>query len=203
MGYKTTSTKKALAHLKANGSLGALIKTHGSPDLARTGNAFQTLCRTIVGQQLSTKAAQTIWERFLSVKSGQSLKPTDVLRHSDEALRLFGLSFSKCAFVKDLATKFDDRALTTKKLLGWNDDEIRERLLAVKGIGPWSVDMFLIFALGRMDVLPVGDLGIQKGMQKFFKLKEKPNAKLMEELAEPWRPYRSIASWYMWRLLEE
>ena len=127
---------------------------------------------------------------------------SDVLNKKDEELRRLGLSYAKVSFVRDLATKFHDRTLTTKKLLAWSDEEIRKGLLTVKGIGPWSVDMFLIFALNRLDVLPVGDLGIQKGMQQFFKLEKKPTPKLMEELAGPWRPYRSIASWYMWRLLE-
>ena len=113
-----------------------------------------------------------------------------------------GLSGAKAAAIKDLARHVIEKKLVPSKLPELTDPEISAALLPVRGIGPWSVDMFLMFTLARPDVLPVGDLGIRKGMQKHFRLRKLPEAKKMIALAAPWQPYRTIASWYMWRLLE-
>jgi DNA-3-methyladenine glycosylase II len=117
-------------------------------------------------------------------------------------LRGAGLSGAKVAAIKDLAQHVVDKKLVPARLPAASDDEIAAMLLPVRGIGRWSVDMFLMFALARPDVLPVGDLGIRKGMQRHFRLRKLPEAAKMTKLAAPWRPYRSVAAWYMWRLLE-
>jgi DNA-3-methyladenine glycosylase II len=129
-------------------------------------------------------------------------KPADLIATADAKLRGAGLSGAKTAAVKDLARHVVEKKLVPSKLAGATDEEIAAMLLPVRGIGPWSVDMFLMFALVRPDVLPVGDLGIRKGMQRHFRLRSLPEAPRMQKLAEPWRPFRTIASWYMWRLLE-
>jgi DNA-3-methyladenine glycosylase II len=125
-----------------------------------------------------------------------------ILATPDQALRAAGLSGAKTAAIKDLARHVVERRLVPARLPAATDDEIAEKLLPVRGIGRWSVDMFLMFALARPDVLPVGDLGIRKGMQRHFGLRKLPEAEKMVRLAAPWRPYRSVAAWYMWRLLE-
>jgi DNA-3-methyladenine glycosylase II len=194
----------ALKHLhEADPRLRPLIDRHGPPSLVPTTNAVQSLARAIVGQQLSTKAAATIWGRFLDLypkrrmPSGQAILDTP-----DTKLRAAGLSGAKAAAIKDLARHVVDKKLVPSKLPLLTDEEVAATLLPVRGIGPWSVDMFLMFALARPDVLPVGDLGIRKGMQLHFKLRTLPEAPRMQKLAAPWRPFRTVASWYMWRLLE-
>ena len=118
-------------------------------------------------------------------------------------LRSAGVSRAKAEYLLDLARNFADGTIKPRRFATMDNAALSERLCQVKGIGQWSVDMFMIFGLLRPDVLPVGDLGVRKGMQSYFGLGELPNAGVMEERAEPWRPYRSIASWYMWRILEE
>ena len=180
-----------------------LIERHGPPALVPTTNAVQSLARAIVGQQLSTKAAATIWGRFLALyPRGRMPNAQAILDTPDAQLRAAGLSGAKAAAIKDLARHVADNRLVPKKLPLLTDEEVAAALLPVRGIGPWSVDMFLMFALARPDVLPVGDLGIRKGMQLHFKLRKLPEAPRMLKLAAPWRPFRTVASWYMWRLLE-
>ena len=125
-----------------------------------------------------------------------------ILATPDADLRAAGLSGAKTAALKDLARHVVERKVVPAKLAKASDEDIAATLLPVRGIGPWSVDMFLMFALARPDVLPVGDLGIRKGMQRHFNLRKLPEAERMIALAAPWRPYRTAASWYMWRLLE-
>lgn len=194
----------ALDHLRAaDPTLAPLIEQHGHPTITPTTNAIQSLARAIVGQQLSGKAAATIWGRFLALYP-KSKMPTAqaILATPDAKLRAAGLSGAKSAAVKDLARHVVEKKLVASKLPALTDEEIAAALLPVRGIGPWSVDMFLMFALARPDVLPVGDLGIRKGMQRHFRLRKLPEATRMLKLANPWRPYRTVASWYMWRLLE-
>ncbi len=194
----------ALAHLqRADPSLAPLIEKHGAPTITPTTDAVRSLARAIISQQLSGKAADTIWNRFLALyPSGRLPKASVLLATPDAQLRGAGLSGAKAAAIKDLARHVVDKKLVPTKLPGATDEEVAAMLLPVRGIGPWSVDMFLMFALARPDVLPVGDLGIRKGMQRHFKLRKLPEAPRMLKLAAPWRPYRTVASWYMWRLLE-
>jgi DNA-3-methyladenine glycosylase II len=194
----------ALVHLRtADVKLGPVIERHGQPTITPTANALHSLARSIVYQQLSGKAAQTIWDRFLALYPGKRFpRPPAILATPDAALRGAGLSGAKAAALKDLARHVVDKKLVPARLPSATDEEVAAMLLPVRGIGPWSVDMFLMFALARLDVLPVGDLGIRKGMQRHFGLRKLPEADRMTKLAAPWRPYRSVAAWYMWRLLE-
>ncbi|HEU0035766.1 MAG TPA: hypothetical protein VFQ53_34375 [Kofleriaceae bacterium] len=194
----------ALGHLaEADPRLRPLIEKHGAPTLAPRKDPVESLARAIVGQQLSGAAAATIWGRVLALyPRGRFPKAQAILDTDDATLRGAGLSGAKAAALKDLARHVVDGKLVPRKLPTATDDEIAAMLLPVRGIGPWSVDMFLMFALARPDVLPVGDLGVRKGMQRHFRLRKLPEAPRMRSLAEPWRPYRSIGAWYMWRLLE-
>ena len=180
-----------------------MIDRHGEPTIEPASDAVHALARAIVSQQLSGKAAATIWGRFLALYPGSKFpQPAALLATPDDALRGAGLSGAKAAALKDLARHVVDKKLIPARLPAASDAEIAAVLLPVRGIGPWSVDMFLMFALARPDVLPVGDLGIRKGMQRHFRLRTLPEADKMTRLAAPWRPYRSVAAWYMWRLLE-
>lgn len=194
----------ALEHLRERDpNLAPLIEKHGAPTIAPTPNAIQALARAIVGQQLSGKAAATIWGRFLDLYPSRRMpKPAQILATPDTTLRGAGLSGAKAAALKDLARHIVDKKLVPSKLPTLTDTGVAALLLPVRGIGPWSVDMFLMFALARPDVLPVGDLGVRKGMQRHFRLRALPEPPRMLKLAAPWQPYRTVASWYMWRLLE-
>ena len=204
MAVKVIDWDPALHHLRSvDGKLAAVIERHGSPTIAPTTDALRSLARSIVYQQLSGKAAETIWGRFVALYPGKRFpRPAAILATPDAALRGAGLSGAKVAALKDLASHVVERRLVPARLPAASDDEVAAMLLPVRGIGPWSVHMFLMFALGRPDVLPVGDLGIRKGMQRHFGLRKLPDAERMTRLAAPWRPYRSVAAWYMWRLLE-
>jgi DNA-3-methyladenine glycosylase II len=194
----------ALVHLAAaDPKLAPLIEKHGAPTITPTTNAVQSLARAIVSQQLSGAAARTIWNRVLALyPRGRFPGAAALLDTPDADLRSAGLSAAKTAAVKDLARHVVEKKLVPRRLGTATDTEIAEMLLPVRGIGPWSVDMFLMFALARPDVLPVGDLGIRKGMQRHFRLRVLPEAERMMKLAAPWQPYRTVASWYMWRLTE-
>ncbi len=194
----------AVLHLaKADARLAPIIDKHGHPTMKPTKDAVQSLARAIVSQQLSGKAADTIWGRVLDLYPKRKFPtPAAILETPDAALRGAGLSGAKTAAIKDLARHVVEAKLVPKKLPKLTDEQVSEILLPVRGIGPWSVDMFLMFALARPDVLPVGDLGVRKGMQMHFKLRSLPEADKMIKLAAPWRPFRSVGAWYMWRLLE-
>jgi DNA-3-methyladenine glycosylase II len=194
----------ALQHLRTTDQkLAVVIERHGAPTIVPSTDAVRSLARAIVSQQLSGKAAATIWERVVALYPGKRFpRPAAILATPDAALRGAGLSGAKAAALKDLARHVVDKKLVPARLPAATDEEVAAMLLPVRGIGPWSVDMFLMFALVRLDVLPVGDLGIRKGMQQHFGLRKLPEAARMMKLAAPWRPYRSVAAWYMWRLLE-
>ncbi len=199
-----TDWRAALAHLAvADPQLQPLIARHGAPTITPTRNALQSLARAIVGQQLSGAAASTIWGRVLDLYPRRTFPAAAaVLATPDEQLRTAGLSGAKTAALKDLARHVIENKLVPARLPTATDEEVAAMLLPVRGIGPWSVDMFLMFALARPDVLPLGDLGIRKGMQRHFRLRKLPEPDRMLKLAAPWRPFRTAAAWYMWRLLE-
>ncbi|MEO7094077.1 MAG: DNA-3-methyladenine glycosylase [Polyangiales bacterium] len=199
-----TDWTAAITHLSAaDPRLAAAIERHGHPTITPRKDPIQSLARAIVSQQLSTKAAETIFGRFVALyPKGKFPTPAQIIATDDTKLRAVGLSGAKAVAIKDLARHVIEKKLVPAQLPKLDDAGVSAMLLPVRGIGPWSVDMFLMFFLARPDVLPVGDLGIRKGMQKHFNLRKLPEAKRMLELATPWRPYRTIASWYMWRLLE-
>lgn len=194
----------AAVHLAAaDPALAPLIARHGLPPLTPTRDPVQSLARAIVSQQLSGAAANTIWGRLVALYPRRRWPgAARVLATPDIALRGAGLSGAKVAAIKDLAGHVVARKLVAPRLAVATDAEIAAALLPIRGIGPWSVDMFLMFALARPDVLPVGDLGVRKGMQRHFRLRALPEADRMRTLAARWQPFRSVASWYMWRSLE-
>jgi DNA-3-methyladenine glycosylase II len=185
--------------------LGALIKQHGRCRLSdhRTHDPFAALVRTITSQQLSTKAAATILGRVIALVGGaDQLTPAALLALDPAALRAAGLSGQKVAYVRDLAERVLDGRLDLHAFDTHDDEAVIEAITAVKGLGVWSAQMFLMFRLNRGDIFPVGDLGIVKGMQRLHGMKRRPSVRTMERLAAGWRPYRSIAAWYLWRLNE-
>jgi DNA-3-methyladenine glycosylase II len=172
------------------------------PD-SRTHHPFVSLVRALTSQQLSTKAAATIFGRVVDLVGGpEGLTSAGLLAVDPAKLRTAGLSGQKVSYVRDLAARVDDGRLDLHGLRERTDDEVLEAITAVKGFGRWSAEMFLMFQLNRADVLPVGDLGIVKGMQLLLGMKARPAAVTMLRAAEVWRPYRSVAAWYLWRLVE-
>lgn len=149
------------------------------------------------------KAAKSIYNRFLTVLGGEEkVLPAAVLSVTAQELREIGVSYRKASYLHDLSEKFVSGDLSDESILEMNEERLYESLMRVKGIGPWSVHMFMIFSLHKPDVLPVSDLGVRKGVKALYGLKELPDAVKMEEVCEKWRPYRSVGSWYMWRLME-
>ena len=199
----------SIRSLRRDKRFAALIKKHGPPDLTRGKDHFQALMRSIIRQQVSGAAANTIHARFLALfpparpGKGKSPTPEMVRALSIAKMRAAGLSGQKASYIKDLAEKFSDGTIKHRVLHKMESADIVEHLTQVKGIGVWSVHMFLIFTLNRLDVLPTGDLGIRKGFQILYKLKGLPSHEEMERLAQPWRTHASLASWYFWRVADE
>jgi len=196
----------ACAHLSAaDPKLGELIERVGAArlELHRTQSPFESLVRSIVYQQLSGKAAATIHGRLAELFPDRRVRPELLLTHADERLRAAGLSRGKVAALRDLATRTLDGTVPRRDELGsMADDEIVERLVRVRGIGRWTVEMLLIFGLGRPDVLPVHDLGVRHGFKLTYRKRSMPTAEELTRRGERWRPFRTVASWYMWRAVE-
>jgi DNA-3-methyladenine glycosylase II len=186
--------------------LRAYIKKHRPCLLCPHTRYFETLVDAIISQQLSTKVADTIIGRFKALYSPARFpKPEAVLLTPNEKLRATGMSNGKVSFIKDLAAKTEDGTLKLSRISRMSDEEVIEMLIKVKGIGVWTAHMFLIFSLGRLNVLPVGDLGIRKAVQIAYELADLPDAQQIEQVADErgWRPYCSVASWYLWRVAGE
>jgi DNA-3-methyladenine glycosylase II len=193
---------KARRHLaRRDPVLKKVIATVGPCTLTPLADRFAALARSIISQQISTKAAASIRARLEQALAPHGLVPSAILAASIEELRAAGLSTAKTASIRDLAERVRDGSLPLKRLNKLTDEEVIEHLIPVRGIGRWTAQMFLIFSLGRLDVLPVADLGLRVGVQKQYGLKEPPGKMDLEELAKPWQPYRSIATWYFWRSL--
>jgi DNA-3-methyladenine glycosylase II len=194
---------RALAHLAREPRMARLIERVGErpPPRRRDGTHFAALARSIVYQQLSGKAAATILAHVVAAAGG-ALSPESLEALSDDALRAAGLSRQKLGYLRDLAARARSGELPVERLGALTDEALIEAVRAVKGIGLWTAQMFLMFRLGRPDILPVHDLGIQKGAKRLFRLGSLPAPPRLEALAEPWRPYRSVACWYLWRLSE-
>jgi len=194
----------------ADPTMGALIERVGKIDLAtrlrrrseeKPPDAYGALLRAIVGQQLSTKAARTIYGRVLELFNGNTPSPGQLLEAGEEDLRAAGLSGRKVEYVRDLATHVLDGELELDRLEELGDEEVIEEIVAVRGLGVWTAEMFLLFHLERPDVLSGGDLGIRKAIQVEYGLKEMPAPTKVIEIGEPWRPHRSLASLYLWESL--
>ena len=181
-----------------------LMRAHGPCGLDRVQHAdpFRALVHAIVSQQLSTKAARTICARVDALFDGGMPTPAGVGAISDEQLRACGLSSQKLRYIRDLGTRVLDGSLPLDHIETLTDDEVVAALTAVKGIGRWTAEMFLIFRLHRPDVLPVGDLGIINAVRRAYRLRKAPTPARLTTIGEPWRPYRSIACWYLWASLD-
>jgi DNA-3-methyladenine glycosylase II len=194
--------RKAVLHLKKSDPvLRALVERVGPCRIEHRDPTFDMLVRSIVYQQLSGKVAAVIFGRLLAAVKGE-LTPRRVLRLPHERMRALGLSNQKATYIRDLAERTKSGEVDFAALPGMSDEQVIETLTRVKGIGVWTAQMFLIFALKRMDVLPVGDLGVRAAIKKAYGLEELPKPVDMEELARAWRPYCSVASWYLWRSLD-
>ena len=191
----------ATAHLaRRDKVLRKLIAAYPAADLASRGDAFQTLARSIVGQQISVKAAQSIWGRFAALAG--EVKPANVVGLSDESLRGVGFSGQKVSYVKDLARRFHAGEVKPRRWSRMDDEAIIEELVEVKGIGRWTVEMFLIFHMRRPDVLPVDDLGLRRAMERAYNKGEVLTRDQMRAIGKRWSPYSSVATWYLWRSLD-
>jgi DNA-3-methyladenine glycosylase II len=195
----------ACKHLaKRDRVLKKIIPRFGESRLQSRGDAFTTLARSIVGQQISVAAAQSVWDRFASLADGPThkLSPADVLAISAGSMREAGLSARKVEYLRDLATHFDDGTVRASKWRQMDDEAIVEELVAIRGIGRWTAQMFLIFHLMRPDVLPLDDLGLLKGISVNYFSGEPVSRAEAREVSEAWAPYRSVATWYLWRSLD-
>ena len=204
----SAKARKALA--AADPTMAALIERLGPIDIAtrlrrrkeeRPADAYGALLRAIVGQQLSTKAARTIYLRVLDLFGGTTPSPEQLLEASEEDLRACGLSGRKAEYVRDLARHVLSGELELDRLEELEDEQVIEEIVAVRGLGRWTAEMFLLFHLQRPDVLSGGDLGIRKAIQVEYGLEEMPTPTRVIEIGEPWRPHRSLASLYLWESL--
>jgi DNA-3-methyladenine glycosylase II len=194
----------ALSHLSsADARLADVIRSVGRYAIKTGGEPFQSLVEAIMYQQLAGSAADAIHSRFMELYGGRFPAPARLLSTPEERLRSAGLSGRKVKYIMDLAGRVDRGQLDLEGLAAMEDEQVVERLTEVKGIGRWTAEMFLMFCLGRPDVLPVGDLGLRRAMQKTYMLRVLPLPEKMEKIALPWRPYRSVATWYMWKSLEK
>ncbi len=199
------NTRAAVTHLKRiDPRMADVVRAVGPCRFAprAEGSHFEHLARAIVFQQLSGKAAGTIHGRFHALYGGRAPEPGELLDTSDETLRAAGLSRQKIGYLRDLAARVDAGDVPLHAVDAMTDDEALAALMRVKGIGRWTAQIFLMFRLGRPDVLPELDLGVQKGVQLAYGLRKLPSPKQVQRIAEPWAPWRTVASWYLWRLLD-
>ena len=201
----TYDPEAAVSHLRAaDATLARLIADIGPFTMEPRDGSFRTLGRAIFFQQLAGPAARAILNRVLAALGTDENRwytPEKFLAATDEQLRAAGVSRQKLVYLRDLAERFASGELSEDDFHHLDDEAVIERASSVKGIGRWTAEMFLIFSLGRPDVLPVDDLGVRRGIQITYGLPDLPKADEMRSIAEPWRPYRSVGSWYMWRAL--
>jgi DNA-3-methyladenine glycosylase II len=193
---------EGIGFLRRDPILDKIIDIVGEYSLKRRSHHFAVLVESIISQQLATGAAEAIFKRF---KRLYPKFPTtsQILATRKSKLRSVGLSAMKVEYLKDLARNIEEGRINIKSLSKMSDEEVIGNLTQVKGIGRWTAEMFLIFSLGRPDVLPVDDLGLRKGVQMAFSLPELPKSKEVEEIGKKWKPYRSIATWYLWKSLQK
>lgn len=198
-----TTWDAAVTHLSnVDPRLAQVIQRVGPCTLSPRRDYFVALCKAIFSQQLSTVVAATLFGRFRDLFPNRRptlAKVLEALKSDVEILKKCGLSRQKAVYLKDLADHFVTNRIPTRKLGRMSDEEVIEALVAVNGVGRWTAEMFLMIVLNRPDVLPVDDLGLRVGVQELFGLADRPTPKEVTALGEPWRPYRSIATWYIWR----
>lgn len=194
---------KARKHLQnVDSKLYGYIEKNPLIPLRKSRNFFSELCDTIISQQLSGKAAATIFGRFKNLFPKKNITAQALFNIPDEKIRECGASWAKVRSLKDLAAKVDNKTVNLDKLDHMSNEDVINTLVQIKGIGPWSAEMFLIFALGREDVFSFGDLGLKKGIIKVYGLKEEPSIKQIEMIVSRWKPYRTYASRVLWKSLE-
>lgn len=189
---------------QADPIIGNLIDRYGNCKLSPHADYYGELVGAIIGQQLSEKAGATIYKRFLTLFDGKLPTPEQIRDVDTEAIRSIGCSYSKAGYMKDLAAHIIDGRLDLAHIATLPNDEVIRQLVAVKGIGEWSAHMFMMFSLGRLDIMPTGDLGIRKAMMQLYRLPELPKPQIMYEtaLTHGWAPYQSVACWYLWQSLD-
>ena len=201
---KLPGRKKILEHFdERDPVMAGIIRQTGPFQLKRNQNYFVVLCKAILAQQISTAAAQAITVRFHALFDNHSPAPERVLELSDKILRGVGLSRQKTAYLKDLSRHFQGRTIRPHRLHYLGNEEIVEQLTAVHGIGRWTAEMFLIFSLNRLDVLPIGDLGLRLALKKIYRMRKLPTARRMYALGKKWHPMETVATWYAWRTQDE
>ncbi|MBM4386074.1 MAG: DNA-3-methyladenine glycosylase 2 family protein [Deltaproteobacteria bacterium] len=194
---------EATRHLaRADAKLARVIEAHGPCTLTPRGDPYRYLVRSILYQQLAGKAAATIERRFKAGFGGRVPPPALLAKQRDAKLRTFGLSRQKAAAVKAVASAFDSGLVSARRIPHMHDDAVVESVTQIRGVGEWTAHMLLMFALGRPDVLPTGDYGVRKGAQKLYGLRDLPKPDALAAIAAPWRPFRSVGAWYLWRALE-
>ncbi len=203
MKLNPSRIQAARCHLRAaDPVMGAMIDAVGPYTLRFERDRFGMLVRSIVSQQISTSAARAIRHRLYQLAGPDGLTADNLLRFSPDQLRGVGLSQQKSAYVKDLALQVNNGTVDLRRIGRLTDEQIIRTLTQVKGIGRWTAQMFLIFCLGRPDVFPHDDLGVRTAIRDHYGLAELPNKVVSHEIAAPWRPYASVASWYCWRSLD-
>ncbi len=201
---KLPGRKKILEHFdERDPVMAGIIRQTGPFQLKRNQNYFVVLCKAILAQQISTAAAHAITVRFHALFDNHSPTPERVLKLSDQILREVGLSRQKTAYLKDLSRHFQGRTIRPHRLHYLDNEEVVEQLTAVHGIGRWTAEMFLIFSLNRLDVLPIGDLGLQLALKKIYGMRKLPTPRRMHALGKKWHPMETVATWYAWRTQDE
>ena len=192
-----------LGHFKEHDpKMANVIQKVGPLRLQRNRNYFVVLCRSIVSQQISTAAADTIYTRFQKLFEGKAPTPERVAGLNGASLRTAGLSRQKAAYLKDLSHRFLDGSIRPRQLNYMANEEVVDRLTGVHGIGRWTAEMFLIFSLNRLDILPVDDLGLRVAVQNIYGMKARPDAKRLRAIGRKWSPLETVATWYAWRSLD-
>jgi DNA-3-methyladenine glycosylase II len=201
MAQKLPGRKAILKHFDLRDPImAATIREKGAFKLSRNRNYFLVLCKAIIGQQISIKAAESITKRFQGLFQGNNPTPEKVAVISVARLRQSGLSGQKVKYLKDLGARFLDGSIRTHRLAYQSNEEVIETLTSVYGIGRWTAEMFLIFSLNRIDVLPLGDLGFKAGIKKIYNMRGLPSPKKMLALGKKWHPMETVATWYAWRI---
>ena len=202
--YNDNSISEASTFLfNADSEIRSLINSINLSQRKPEKDYFLSLIRSIIYQQLSGKSAKAIFDRFVLLFSNkENLIPENIIKLDFELIRSVGLSKSKVNYIKNIAEAFIDGTIDYENFETYSDKDVMEQLISIKGVGPWTAQMFLMFTLGRSDIFPIGDLGVQKGFRIFFNLKNLPSKNTMLSRAEIWRPYRSIMAMYFWKVAD-
>ena len=195
-------SENAIKFLKKDPKLAKIIHDVGKYEIRLVKNPYRALIDAIITQQLSGAAADSISTKFQKMYQRYP-RPADVINTSDSKLRSVGLSKMKVTYIKDLSEKIQSKEIRISSLKDKSDEEVILHLTQVRGIGRWTAEMFLIFSLGRQDVLPVGDLGLKNGIRRLYSMPKLPEKDEIEQIAEKWRPYRTVATWYIWKSLNQ